>query len=128
MKKNLYSWLAATTMLFAVTSCTQEEDFVQSSGEMTTFSVSLDGAVGSRATGDGTTATKLYYQAYRGDELVINKSADIKKTAKIEMALLKGETYDIVFWAQAANGTIYKIDDLRNITINYAAAKPKANQ
>ena len=128
MKKNYFSLFAAATMLFAVTSCTQEEDFVQSSGEMTTFSVSLDGAVGSRATGDGTTATKLYYQAYRGNELVINKSADINKTAKIEMALLKGETYDIIFWAQAANGTIYDIDDLRNITIDYATANPLANQ
>ena len=129
MKKYFYSLFAAATMLFAVTSCSQEEDFVQSSGEMTTFSVSLDGAVGSRATtGDGTTATKLYYQAYRGNELVIDKSADIKTTAKIEMALLKGETYDIIFWAQAANGTIYDIDDLRNITIDYATATPLANQ
>ena len=128
MKKYFYSVFAAATMLFAVTSCSQEEDFIQSSGEMTTFSISLDGAVGSRATGEGTKATKLYYQAYRDGELVINKSANINKTAKIEMALLKGETYDIIFWAQAANDTIYQIDDLRNITIDYTTATPLANQ
>ena len=128
MRKHFYSLFAAATMLMAVTSCSQEEDFVQSSGEMTTFSVSLDGAVGSRATGDGTTATKLYYQAYRGNELVINANTTINTQTNIEMALLKGETYDIVFWAQAADGAIYQINDLRNITIDYAAAAPKANQ
>jgi len=128
MKKFYYSLFAAASMMLAVTSCSQEEDFVQSSSEMTTFSVSLNGVTGSRTTGDGTTATKLYYQAYRGDELVINKNVDINTTTKIDMSLLKGETYDIIFWAQAPDATFYQIDDLRSISIDYKTAALKANQ
>lgn len=125
MKKYFYSLFAAATMLLATTSCSQEEDFVQqSSSEMTTFSVSMNGLAGSRAlVGDGTTATKLYYEVYRGDECIIDKNQAINTTTTVEMNLLKGETYDIIFWAQAANGAIYQIDDLRNITIDYNAGQ-----
>lgn len=128
MKKFYYSLFAAATMLLATTSCSQEEDFAQqSSGEVTTFSVSLDGAVGSRAVGDGTTATKLYYEVYRGNDCIIDANAIINTTAQIEMPLLKGETYDIIFWAQA-DGAIYKVDNLKNITIDYTNTNLMANQ
>ena len=125
MKKYFYSLFATATMLLVTTSCSQEEDFVQqSSSEMTTFSVSMNGLAGSRAlVGDGTTATKLYYEVYRGDECIIDKNQAINTTTTVEMNLLKGETYDIIFWAQAANGAIYQIDDLRNITIDYNAGQ-----
>lgn len=128
MKKFYYSLFAAATMLLATTSCSQEEDFAQqSSNEVTTFSVSLDGAVGSRTVGDGTTATKLYYEVYRGNDCIIDANTVINTTAQIEMPLLKGETYDIVFWAQA-DGAIYKVDNLKNITIDYTNTNLMANQ
>ena len=64
MKKFYYSLFAAATLLLA-TSCSQEEDFAQqSSNEVTTFSVSLDGETGARAAGDGTKVNKLYYAVY----------------------------------------------------------------
>lgn len=124
MKKFYYSLFAAATMLLA-TSCSQEEDFgQQSSGELTSFSVKLENATGSRAVGDGTTATKLYYEVYRGSECIIDQNVAINTTASIEMPLLKGEKYDIIFWAQSANG-IYKVENLKEITVDYQS--PKAN-
>ena len=130
MKKYYYSMLAATMML-AATSCSQEEDFAQSSSnEMATFEVSLEGAAQSRTAGDGMTATKLYYEVYQGGKKVLDnfgkgKNSEIVtlKSGKetIEMPLLRGEKYDIMFWAQA-DGSIYSPEDLQNIAVAYAGA------
>lgn len=120
MKKYYYSMLAASMML-AATSCSQEEDFVQnSSSEMASFEINLEGASSSRAAGDGLTATKLYYEVYQGERKVIDKTADLTSgKATIDMPLLRGEKYDIMFWAQAPTGSIYNPEDLQNITVAY---------
>lgn len=132
MKKNYFSLFAAATMMTAVTSCSQEEDFspVQS-GEMTTFKVYLEGAASSRAAGDGMTATKLYFEVYQGTKKVVDNFGEGKTNhyaepvtldggkAEIKLPLLRGEKYDIMFWAQAAEGSIYDPTDLQGIKVNY---------
>ena len=130
MKKNYYSLFAAAMML-AATSCSQEEDFAQSSStEKVTFEVNLEGAAQSRTAGDGMTATKLYYEVYQGTRKVLDNFGEGKNRdlvtlnggkATIEMPLLRGEKYDIMFWAQA-DGSIYNPADLQNITVSYGDA------
>ena len=129
MKKFYYSLFAAATMMLAVTSCSQEEDFAQSSNEMTRFSIQLDGATQSRAAGDGTTVDKLYYAVYsKGTDNVVFPYEGQYATADkvnggwtLDLPLMKSETYDILFWAQKnkENNTAYTFDNLKNITVNY---------
>lgn len=124
MKKFYYSLFAAATMLLATTSCSQEEDFAQqSSNEVTTFSVSLDGETGSRAVGDGTKVNKLYCEVYdqTTQTLILEKDATRANNGgwTLELPLMKSETYDILFWAQMDGNTYYDASDLRNIKVTY---------
>ena len=136
MRKFYLPLFAAASMMFAVTSCSQEEDFRGSSSEMTTFSVSLNGAAHSRAlSGDGTKVNTLYYAVYQGEgeERVhvypkdnennpINGAVSLQNlSAEVPLPILKGETYDIIFWAQNDNNGIYDISNLTSIEVNYNA-------
>lgn len=122
MKKRYYSLFAAAAMLLA-TSCSQEEEMVQQvGGDLTTFSVVLDGAVSARTAGDGMTVDKLYYEVYQGDKKIYD---DVKAIASgktsVELQLMKGETYQITFWAQNTN-SIYNADNLQAIAVDYTTS------
>lgn len=127
MKKFYYSLFAAASMMLAVTSCSQEEDFVQSSSEMTTFSISLDGATQSRTAGDGKTVDKLYYAVYSEStgEVVYPAGAQYGTANKedggwkLDLPLMKSETYDILFWAQKDGSGAYEFTNLKEITVKY---------
>ena len=134
MKKFYLPLFAAASMMFAVTSCSQEEDFGVSSSDMTTFSVSLNGPIQSRA-GEGSIVNKLYYAVYQGEgeERVhvypkdnennpINGAVSLQNlSAEVPLPILKGETYDIIFWAQNDQNGIYDISNLTSIGVNYNA-------
>lgn len=127
MKKFYYSLFAAASMMLAVTSCSQEEDFVQSSSEMTTFSVQLDGATQSRTAGDGKTVDKLYYAVYSEStgEVVYPAGAQYGTAEKedggwkLDLPLMKSETYDILFWAQKDGSGAYEFTNLKEVTVKY---------
>lgn len=121
MKKYYYSLIAATAMLFATTSCSQDEELVpQGSSDVTTFKVELQGATGSRAAGDGKTVDILYYEVHQNGRIVKDLTAEIKDgEAIVDIPLLRGEVYDIIFWAQKSESSIYKTDDLTNIQVSY---------
>ena len=122
MKKRYYSLFAAAAMLLA-TSCSQEEEMVQQSGgDLTTFSVVLDGAVSARTAGDGMTVDKLYYEVYQGDKKIYDDVKDIASgKTSVELQLMKGENYQITFWAQNAN-SIYNADNLQAIAVDYTTS------
>lgn len=122
MKKHYYLGLAVASMLLA-TSCSQEEDFgQQSSGELTTFSVSLDGATNSRAAGEGTNVNQLVYEVRNSsNEIVIDETVAMNgSSATVEMALVKGEEYKIIFWAQNDENGAYTTKDLTAISVDYS--------
>ena len=121
MKKYYYSLIAATAMLFATTSCSQDEELVpQGSSDVTTFKVELQGATGSRAAGDGKTVDILYYEVHQNGKIVKDLTAEITNgTATVNIPLLRGEVYDIIFWAQKSEGSIYNATDLTNIQVSY---------
>ena len=135
--------MLAASMMLAATSCSQEEDFAPvQSGEMTTFQVNLEGVSQSRAVvADGLTATELHCEVYQNNKKVLDNllsseeenvaSPTIKALGagkfEVSMPLLRGEYYDILFWAQApAESSIYDPTHLTYINVNYANAK--ANQ
>ena len=113
MKRMFLSMLAAVT-LFA--SCSQEEvvSQQQATGEesLVSFTVTTP-QLGSRALGDGTTATDLYFAVY--DETTATptivssissnttKYVDFaNKKANITLPLLNGHKYSLLFWAESA--------------------------
>lgn len=142
MKKKHLMWMATATMLLAASSCSQEENITpsSSSGEMTTFKVKLEGNAQSRTAGDGKTVKNLYYEVYQGegntkkkvlDNLGEGANADAVEItdglAMVEMPLMKGEKYDLIFWAQA-EGAIYNANDLQQISIDYTPTTLKSNK
>lgn len=111
MKKLFLSMLAAVT-LFA--SCSEDEVVSQSNEETSamTFTVSTS-EIASRALGDGTAATQLYYAVYdetnQTAEMVesISKTEEsdpINSSTNVTLSLLNGHTYSIIFWAESGKG------------------------
>ncbi|MBQ8502395.1 MAG: hypothetical protein IJ494_08930, partial [Bacteroides sp.] len=127
-------------MLLATTSCQQDEFESSAQGNEVdvTFTLQQEGATGAatRAIGDGTTATDLYFAAYNGDGNYlpdlkpINQPANghiqfVDKKATVQLRLVKGQTYNFVFWAQSPNTTAYTTsfgtnasDKLDNATVS----------
>ena len=130
MKKLFYPFLFFAAMAMT-TSCSQDEELVQQSGEMTTFKVELDGAAKSRTAGDGQTVNELYYAVYdkNGDNVIYPADAKYGKTtvtagkATVSLPLMKSEAYDIVFWAQNKDANAYTFTELTEITVNYTGLK-----
>lgn len=93
-----------------------------------TFTAALPGEMATKALGDGQTAKKLYVSVYENDDaktkLELDKTAtftDLK--TQVTFSLVKGKTYNFVFWAQAAEGAPYDVTDLKNIKISYEGAE-----
>ena len=135
MKKKYYSWFVASMLMLAAASCSEEEAVdLFSSKEMTTFKVSLEGQSQSRAAGEGERVSKLYYEVYQNGRKVLDNNGDdanadpvsiVNGTAIVEMPIMRGEKYDLMFWAEADN-SIYDATDLKVIKVDYS--KTDANQ
>ncbi|MBQ6881971.1 MAG: hypothetical protein IJN55_05335 [Alistipes sp.] len=131
----MFKTLAAVALIALAASCSKDAAEAPAvNGDATvTFSVEMPG-IASRATNDGTTAQELYYAVYEagtvgktdGQFLFQDKQA-INLSTTVNLELVADQTYDIVFWAQAANT---HTPDLANKTIamNYAAAVAGADE
>ena len=145
MKKMFYSMFALAAMAMTSTSCSDEiENGTLNSNEaVVSFKVQLENEVGSRTIGDGTTATELHYAVYKakdgeiGTEIANLRGSDGHlgtKTieghqATVELTLVKGQTYNFLFWAQAPNGEDYYTIDFEagTISVKYDDGKKDAN-
>ena len=132
MKKLFLTMLGVSAMLCS-TSCSDEEIVASVEGEaMAQFTVELtDGSDASRAISDGLSVSELYYEVYsvKGDVATLmpeldkqvtleKKNVDGKevRTANVSLALVKGQAYNVVFWAQTPGA--YNAEDLKNIAVN----------
>ena len=142
MKKLFFTMLGVCAMLCA-TSCSDETIVSTVEGEsMVEFTVELtDGSDASRAISDGLTVEELYCEVYsmagteparltdldqyvKQMETTVNDKGQTVKTATIRMALVKGQAYNVLFWAQAPGA--YDASDLRNITVAPATANTES--
>lgn len=125
-----FKYLAAAALTMLAVSCNKEQVTEVPDGQMVdvTFTAALPGEMATKALGDGQTAKNLYVSVYENDA---EKShlGDLDKTAtftdlktQVTFSLVKGKTYNFVFWAQAEGATCYDIDDLKNIKISYEGA------
>lgn len=93
---------------------------------MLTLNMGLDGAVQTRAIGDGSGADHLIYAVFdetgtriKGIEQV---SKDVTFPTTETITLAKGQTYMIAFWAQNKACTAYEVSDEMVVTIDYKNA------
>ena len=124
-----FKYLAAAALTFLAVGCNKEQVTEVPDGQMVdvTFTAALPGEMATKALGDGQTAKNLYVSVYENDaektKLELDKTAkftDLK--TQVKFSLVKGKTYNFVFWAQAEGATCYDIDDLKNIKISYEGA------
>ncbi len=121
--KKIFLLIAAAVSIFAA-SCSKVEDFsaVKNGEEVTvSFSAALP-EIATRAYSDGTTATTLTWAVYPENEKTVlltgTKSINISTT--VEMKLVAGKTYDVLFWAADANNKAYALDlENQKMTVNY---------
>lgn len=134
MKTKLFSLFAVAAMLLT-TSCSNDEFNELVSGEpvTTSFKVQLPNTIGSRsqsgakkAFADGKTATRLKYMVF--DENGVRVTAiptgekAINLTTDVQLTLITGKKYKIVFWAANANAP-YTLDETGKVTVNYEGMK-----
>lgn len=125
-----FKYLAAAALTMLAVSCNKEQVTEVLDGQMVdvTFTAALPGEMATKAFGDGQTAKTLYVSVYKNDTEKTHLG-DLDKTAtftdlktQVTFSLVKGKTYNFVFWAQAEGATCYDIDDLKNIKISYEGA------
>lgn len=116
-------YLAAAALTLLAVGCNKEQVTEVPDGQMVdvTFSAALPGEMATKAIGDGQTAKNLYVSVYENDaektKLELDKTAtftDLK--TQVTFSLVKGKTYNFVFWAQA-EGAPYDVTDLKNIKV-----------
>lgn len=125
-----FKYLAAAALTMLAVSCNKGQVAEVPDGQMVdvTFTAALPGEMATKALGDGQTAKTLYVSVYENDAEKTHLG-DLDKTAiftdlktQVTFSLVKGKTYNFVFWAQAEGATCYDIDDLKNIKISYEGA------
>ena len=117
-------YLAAAALIMLAVSCNKEQVTEVPDGQMVdvTFTAALPGEMATKALGDGQTAKKLYVSVYENDDAK-TKLASLDKTAdfadlktQVTFSLVKGKTYNFVFWAQAEDAP-YDITDLKSVKV-----------
>ena len=111
-------------MTLLAVGCNKEQLTEVPDGQMVDvmFTAALPGEMATKTIGDGQTAKKLYVSVYENDDAK-TKLASLDKTAdfadlkaQVTFSLVKGKTYNFVFWAQA-EGAPYVVTDLKNIKV-----------
>lgn len=121
-KKLLKSFAAAAMSVLAIACAKEQAGPVEGAMVEATFSVDVPGVIGTKA-GEGTKATKLYYQVFDAEGATVTglpmQVKDIHVSTTVNFQLIKDQTYNFVFWAQTAEAGYYTVTDLRTITANY---------
>ena len=140
MRKNLFAMFAMAVSALVATSCSNQFEDVQAGGEATvTLTAQLPDGIQNHVNGprraaakygDGKTATTLDYAVYQvaadGAWTLMN---DLSKTDEainlsttVKLQLVNGNTYAVVFWADAPT-SIYTFDTgAMTVTADYDAA------
>lgn len=132
MSTKLFNAFAAAAMSVLAIACAKEQ-VGPGEGAMVeaTFSVDVPGVIGTKAVGDGLTASQLYYQVFDAEGKAIDglgvQSADLTgRKATVSFQLIKDQTYNFIFWAQTPEAGYYTIDateGLKKISADYTTHK-----
>ena len=118
-----FKYLAAAALTLLAVGCNKEQVTEVPDGQMVdvTFTAALPGEMATKSLSDGQTAKNLYVSVYENDDA--KTKLDLDKTAtftdlktQVKFSLVKGKTYNFVFWAQAEDAP-YEVTDLKNIKV-----------
>lgn len=124
MKKILIPAISLAALLLTG-ACSIDERTSGNNGNeaMLTLNMGLDGAVQTRAIGDGSGADHLIYAVFDENgtriEGLDQVSKDVTFPTTETITLAKGQTYMIAFWAQNKACTAYDVSDDMVVTIKY---------
>lgn len=97
----------AAAMMLTVGSCQKYNGVNEADAAEVTFSIDLPVDLSTKAIGDGTTATELYYGVFNQNKGYVKSLAQtavvpvVGNKATLKLKLVRNYTYTIVFWAQA---------------------------
>lgn len=119
--KKIFSIAAAAAMIFGAASCQREDLLNGKDGDSkVVFNVEIpETAVTKAEMSDGSTVNELVWEVYVGDKRMYNGREKGSKQFVLELNLVTGQTYDLLFWAQTENNPYYDVDDLREINVKY---------
>lgn len=130
MKRSYYAVAAA---MLALSSCSNE-DLTLPMGDSceVTFTAALPAEINSRSYADGTQAKSLHYAVYEAnsdqaiyasDDAATNAPEPVSVDAKnftLKLSLIKGKSYDLIFWADAENNEFYTFSSAtKTVSVNY---------
>ena len=124
MKKIIIPAISLAALLLTG-ACSIDERTSGDNGDeaLLTLNMGLDGAVQTRAIGDGTGADHLKYVVFdvNGNRIpgieIFDEDVEFPTTQTITLA--KGQTYMIAFWAQNSDCDAYTVSDDMVVDINY---------
>lgn len=131
MKKSHLFFASAMVLGFMLSACSEELEAPVANGDGTvTFTAKMPGEVQSRAYSSGNNATQLSYAVYeKGTRTVVFSSdqSDAPKavynndrTFSLTLNLVKGQTYDLIFWADKETSSPYTfVPAAQSITVSY---------
>lgn len=134
MKKHLF--IMASAALLALSSCSSDDFNSPDAGTdgTVTFTAAIPSHLLSRAYGDGTVTKQLSYAVYEAgtDNVVYASDVDDSpapvtidaKNFSLTLNLVKGKSYDFVFWADATTGSPYTFTSAsKSVAVDYAGIK-----
>lgn len=128
MKKSLFAMVAVGAVTLASCSSDEMAGPAGSGDGNVIITAQLPTELQSRAYGDGTVAKTLSYAVYDGDDVIFasdvpGSPAPVAVDAKnftLSLNLVKGKTYDLLFWADATTGSPYTFtSSTKSVTVNY---------
>lgn len=133
MKKTIF-YGAFMTALFVLGSCSSETDMPQLQEDDNTAKITLSvpSEVLSRSLGDGTLVNQVTYGCYVNNKYISSGTKDVvftKGVGNMEIELVKGVAYDIVFWADTKGNNRYEFNpSTQTITMKDAAFVSNADE
>lgn len=134
MNATLMKTCALTAFAIAAMSCAKEQAVENGLPAEVSFAIETPSGISTKAIGDGSTATVLYYQVFDKDMAPIS-GLDVQhkdlvncKTS-VKFQLVKDQVYNFIFWAQTKESGYYTIDEtgggvgLKKITADYSTNK-----
>ena len=121
MKKILFLG-AMAAMLLGTASCSSDMEPAMGGETPVSFSINLGDDIDSRTISDGLKANQLKFAVFEnGTEItaLAQKVPVANKQATVTTKLVKGHTYQFVFWAQDSTCTAYNTTDMSAIKVNY---------
>lgn len=115
--------VAGVAFLAITASCSSKEEMPVQEETSVSLTVNLPTPIdATRSFGDGTTAQKLIYAVYEGDNKnpVIFDTKEIPMRTTVDLRLVKGKTYTVIFWAQNEETQAYDFDEVaQTVTVSY---------